>query len=131
MKCPYCGFLKDRVVDSRESRDGNERRETVPTSAAGGPGAGAEAGKLTVRCAEYGPTAWSAADELIHRFARRFGLSLQLHRRVVVDVADQDIGHDKLLDSGMISLRRPAFNGARVAVRELSTKQVQLLDQNL
>ena len=26
MKCPYCGFLKDRVVDSRESRDGNSIR---------------------------------------------------------------------------------------------------------
>jgi len=26
MKCPYCGSLKDRVVDSRESRDGNSIR---------------------------------------------------------------------------------------------------------
>ncbi len=26
MKCPYCGFLKDRVVDSRESRDGDSIR---------------------------------------------------------------------------------------------------------
>jgi transcriptional repressor NrdR len=23
MKCPYCGFLRDRVVDSRESREGD------------------------------------------------------------------------------------------------------------
>lgn len=23
MKCPYCGFLQDRVVDSRESREGD------------------------------------------------------------------------------------------------------------
>ncbi|MGC8976363.1 MAG: transcriptional regulator NrdR [Candidatus Ratteibacteria bacterium] len=22
MKCPYCGFMKDRVIDSRESEDG-------------------------------------------------------------------------------------------------------------
>jgi transcriptional repressor NrdR len=26
MKCPYCGHLKDRVVDSRESRDGDSIR---------------------------------------------------------------------------------------------------------
>lgn len=26
MKCPYCGFLKDRVVDSRESRTGDSIR---------------------------------------------------------------------------------------------------------
>ena len=26
MKCPYCGSLKDRVVDSRESRDGESIR---------------------------------------------------------------------------------------------------------
>ena len=26
MKCPYCGSLKDRVVDSRESRDGDSIR---------------------------------------------------------------------------------------------------------
>ena len=26
MKCPYCGFMKDRVVDSRESRDGDSIR---------------------------------------------------------------------------------------------------------
>jgi transcriptional repressor NrdR len=26
MKCPYCGFLKDRVVASRESRDGDSIR---------------------------------------------------------------------------------------------------------
>ena len=26
MKCPYCGFVKDRVVDSRESRDGDSIR---------------------------------------------------------------------------------------------------------
>jgi transcriptional repressor NrdR len=26
MKCPYCGFLKDRVVDSRESRNGDSIR---------------------------------------------------------------------------------------------------------
>ncbi|NWG14366.1 MAG: transcriptional repressor NrdR [Acidobacteria bacterium] len=26
MKCPFCGFLKDRVVDSRESRDGDSIR---------------------------------------------------------------------------------------------------------
>ena len=26
MKCPYCGYLKDRVVDSRESRDGDSIR---------------------------------------------------------------------------------------------------------
>ena len=26
MKCPYCGFLKDRVVDSRESREGDSIR---------------------------------------------------------------------------------------------------------
>jgi transcriptional repressor NrdR len=26
MKCPYCGFIKDRVVDSRESRDGDSIR---------------------------------------------------------------------------------------------------------
>lgn len=32
MKCPYCGDLKDRVVDSRESRDGltvRRRRECL------------------------------------------------------------------------------------------------------
>ena len=26
MKCPYCGHVKDRVVDSRESRDGDSIR---------------------------------------------------------------------------------------------------------
>lgn len=26
MKCPYCGFLKDRVVDSRETRNGDSIR---------------------------------------------------------------------------------------------------------
>jgi len=26
MKCPYCGFVKDRVVDSRESRNGDSIR---------------------------------------------------------------------------------------------------------
>ncbi len=26
MKCPYCGFVKDRVVDSRESREGESIR---------------------------------------------------------------------------------------------------------
>lgn len=26
MKCPYCGFSKDRVVDSRESRNGDSIR---------------------------------------------------------------------------------------------------------
>ena len=26
MKCPYCGHTKDRVVDSRESRDGDSIR---------------------------------------------------------------------------------------------------------
>jgi len=26
MKCPYCGNIKDRVVDSRESRDGDSIR---------------------------------------------------------------------------------------------------------
>lgn len=26
MKCPYCGHIKDRVVDSRESRDGDSIR---------------------------------------------------------------------------------------------------------
>lgn len=26
MKCPFCGYLKDRVVDSRESRDGDSIR---------------------------------------------------------------------------------------------------------
>jgi len=26
MKCPYCGYLKDRVVDSRESRNGDSIR---------------------------------------------------------------------------------------------------------
>jgi len=26
MKCPYCGYLKDRVVDSRESRSGDSIR---------------------------------------------------------------------------------------------------------
>jgi transcriptional repressor NrdR len=26
MKCPYCGFVKDRVVESRESRDGDSIR---------------------------------------------------------------------------------------------------------
>ena len=26
MKCPFCGFVKDRVVDSRESRDGDSIR---------------------------------------------------------------------------------------------------------
>lgn len=35
MKCPFCGSLKDRVVDSRESRDGNNvrrRRECMGCS---------------------------------------------------------------------------------------------------
>jgi transcriptional repressor NrdR len=35
MKCPYCGFLKDRVVDSRESRNGDSirrRRECLGCS---------------------------------------------------------------------------------------------------
>ncbi len=35
MKCPFCGGLKDRVVDSRESRDGNNvrrRRECMGCS---------------------------------------------------------------------------------------------------
>lgn len=26
MKCPFCSFVEDRVVDSREGRDGNEVR---------------------------------------------------------------------------------------------------------
>ena len=26
MKCPYCGFMKDRVVDSRETRNGDSIR---------------------------------------------------------------------------------------------------------
>ncbi len=26
MKCPYCGFLEDRVIDSRESEDGRQIR---------------------------------------------------------------------------------------------------------
>lgn len=26
MKCPFCGFLKDKVVDSREKREGDEIR---------------------------------------------------------------------------------------------------------
>jgi transcriptional repressor NrdR len=26
MKCPFCGFIEDRVVDSREARDGNSIR---------------------------------------------------------------------------------------------------------
>src|SRR2546428_9614690 len=32
MKCPFCGFLEDRVVDSRESREGDvirRRRQCV------------------------------------------------------------------------------------------------------
>src|SRR5438128_12074659 len=32
MKCPFCGFLEDKVVDSRESRDGDairRRRECL------------------------------------------------------------------------------------------------------
>lgn len=32
MKCPYCGFIKDRVIDSRESEDGlqiRRRRECM------------------------------------------------------------------------------------------------------
>ncbi len=32
MKCPYCGFLEDRVIDSRESEDGlqiRRRRECL------------------------------------------------------------------------------------------------------
>ncbi len=35
MKCPYCGHTKDRVVDSRESRDGDairRRRECLQCS---------------------------------------------------------------------------------------------------
>jgi transcriptional repressor NrdR len=35
MKCPYCGHTKDRVVDSRESRDGDSirrRRECLQCS---------------------------------------------------------------------------------------------------
>lgn len=35
MKCPYCGHVKDRVVDSRESRDGDSirrRRECIRCS---------------------------------------------------------------------------------------------------
>ena len=32
MKCPFCGFLEDKVVDSRESREGDairRRRECL------------------------------------------------------------------------------------------------------
>src|SRR5580698_2255775 len=35
MKCPYCGFLQDRVIDSRESREADSirrRRECVGCS---------------------------------------------------------------------------------------------------
>jgi len=35
MKCPFCGYTKDRVVDSRESRDGDSirrRRECLQCS---------------------------------------------------------------------------------------------------
>ncbi|MCY7346883.1 MAG: transcriptional regulator NrdR [Pyrinomonadaceae bacterium] len=35
MKCPFCGFLEDKVVDSREAKDGNSirrRRECLECS---------------------------------------------------------------------------------------------------
>src|SRR5438046_10740919 len=35
MKCPFCGFLEDKVVDSRESREGDairRRRECLKCS---------------------------------------------------------------------------------------------------
>jgi len=34
MKCPYCGYIEDRVIDSRPTDEGSaiRRRENVPNA---------------------------------------------------------------------------------------------------
>lgn len=56
MKCPYCGYVKDRVVDSRESRDGDSIRRR----------------RQCLKCARRF-TSYERSDEIPHMVVKKDG----------------------------------------------------------
>ena len=76
MKCPYCGHLGDKVVDSRESREGDviRRRRQCP-----------DCGKRF--------TSRERIEEIEYRVVKKDGNREPFQRQKLIAYGDRQIGH--------------------------------------
>ena len=124
MKCPFCGELKDRVVDSRESRDGltvrrrreclscgrrftsYEEIEDIPYMVAKNDGSRQEfdRGKLLSglrKACEKRPVSGKQLQELVDRVERR------LHEQEDREMTTEEIGN--MIMAGLRELDQVAY----------------------